>query len=385
MRRERRIRVDGKGRLEIVDPGFDSLELLQAIDPAFEVRKALLPGFVSAGLNRMRNTRTGLTPRELALLSNVQAWELHDRLMRADSSPHPATPGDNASLLDLKAMLAVRLLSACVLCARRCGVDRTMGELGACRLGSTALVAEHFIHIGEEPPINPSFVLNMVGCALRCRYCQQGQLLDPSRCSGDDMDGSLWNRVDMSGARSISFVGGNPDESLPAILGALRRAPRWELPLVWNNHSYCSREALALLEGVVDAYVPDFKYGNEACARDCSGVTDYPATALHSISRMVAQDVPVLVRILVLPGHVECCHLPSLNALASLECENLWVSIRDQYSPDWKVKATEPALSRRANAEEIAAVRDHAHRVGLRPVDPGTPCRPASTAVMEGT
>jgi putative pyruvate formate lyase activating enzyme len=235
-------------------------------------------------------------------------------------------------------------------------------------------VAEHFVHVAEEPPINPSYVFNLAGCGLRCRFCQQGALLDPDRVRGHPLGAALWPTMDLQGARSLSFVGGNPDESLYAILRFLETAPGdLALPVVWNSHGYGTAEGLALLDGVVDAYVPDFKYAGERCARRLSGAPGYPAVVRTTIAGMLRQGVPVIVRILVLPGHGECCHLPSLRALAehasSAPGGVLLVSVRGQYAPDWKITRRDGVLARRVRPGEVAMVRGAAHEVGLALVE----------------
>jgi putative pyruvate formate lyase activating enzyme len=232
------------------------------------------------------------------------------------------------------------------------------------------VVAEHFVHIAEEAPVNPSLLLNLAGCGLRCRFCQQGALLNPAQVIGEPLTPALWGALSTHGARSLSFVGGNPDESLDAILRFLAATPvDWRLPLVWNCHAYGTLETVALLEGVVDAYVPDFKYGTEACGRRLSGVRQYPATARAAVAAMLAQGVPVIVRILVLPGHFECCHAPVLDWLATLGGARLFVSVRGQYCPDWQITARDGALARRPRSEETEVVRARARRLGLSLLD----------------
>jgi putative pyruvate formate lyase activating enzyme len=287
----------------------------------------------------------------------------------SDSTKLPS--GDQATLLELKIEIAWRLLTNCTLCAHRCGVDRTAGKIGVCRLGVEGTVAEHFVHIGEEAPINPSLVLNLAGCGLRCRYCQQGAILDPARVNGARLDEFLWASLDTEGARSLSFVGGNPDESLYAILRFLASAPQdWALPVIWNSHAYATMETLTLLHGLVDAYVPDYKYGNNTCGLRLSSARDYSIVAVATIGAMLAQEVPVIVRILVLPGHLECCHVPTLEALAGLRDNGtLLISVRGQYCPDWRIGPRDGVLARRAMPGETETVRAKADTLGLVLVD----------------
>lgn len=363
-----RIRIGELGQLEIVDPGFTDLPLLLEIDPTYRIKKAPLPGFRHPRFQKSQSAGVRVGRRILKELTINELWELHAATMSwlyLDAAPSSLVPGE-ASLLQVKSELAWRLLGACSLCAHRCGVDRTVGRLGICRLGTTATVGRSFVHIAEEPPINPSLVLNLTGCGLRCRFCQQHELLDPRKARSERLSAELWQRIDATRARSLSFVGGNPDESLFAILQFIGAAPEsWALPVVWNNHAYSTPEVLALLDGVIDCYVPDFKYGAAACGERLSGAKDYPATAKAAVAMMVAQEVPVIVRHLVLPEHVACCSLPVLDALASLNCRYLFASVRDQYCPDWKITRRDGALSRRPNGAEIEAVFRHATSLGL--------------------
>ncbi len=247
-RRNLRLRVDDEGRLEVVDPGLDTVELLQAVDPGFRIRQAALGAFRQPRFLALRRRGSGLTTRELPERPEAALWEAHARAAATGRRP------GEASVLALKAALAERLLAPCRLCAQRCGVDRRQGERGRCALGTEARVAEHFVHIGEEAPINPSLVVSLAGCGLRCRFCQQWPLLQPRQAGGEPLAATLWSRLDTRGARSLSFIGGNPDESLPAILRFLEQAPAdWALPIVWHSHAYASPETLRLLAGVVDA------------------------------------------------------------------------------------------------------------------------------------
>jgi uncharacterized Fe-S radical SAM superfamily protein PflX len=235
-----RARADDSGNIEIVDPGFDSLPLIHAIDPEHSIRSEELPGFVRPRVLATRTAGTDILVPEIANLDGAVLWNLHRTMVARvrRRNMEPACEGE-ASLLDVKIELTRRALSRCSLCAHRCGIDRTRGEVGVCRLGTEATVAEHFVHIAEERFINPSLILSLAGCGLRCRFCQQGALLDPARVSGDALDASLWTKLDTAGARSLSFVGGNPDESLYAILKFLKAAPEdWDLPIAWNCHSY---------------------------------------------------------------------------------------------------------------------------------------------------
>lgn len=366
-RKKLRLRIDDTGRLEAVDPGFDCLSLLRSIDPGFQVRQAGLPGFSSPRFFGLREVGCLLPASCLSEEPEELLWNAHNTAMKLlrEKSRVPKGKGE-ASLLDLKVEVARRMLSECQLCGNRCKVDRLQGELGACLLNTEAVVAEHFVQIAEEPFINPSLMVHLLGCGLRCRFCQQFLFLDPLSMTGERLAPELWADLCVEEARSLTFVGGNPDESLYAILRFLLAAPLdWRLPVVWNCHAYATLETVSLLEGVVDAFVPDFKYGNAACGLRLSGVQDYPAAVRAAISAMLAQGVPVIARILVLPGHFDCCHSPVLDYLASMKSNHLYISIRGQYCPDWMITEEDGLLARRPTREEIDTVLDRARGMGF--------------------
>ena len=364
-----RIRVDERGALEVVDPGWDCLDLLRSCDPRFEPRSAPLEGFAKPRFLALRDAGCGYEQEEISGLSAPHLWEVHAAVLaRLHAGDALSAVAGEATVLDLKIELARRILSSCTLCAQRCGVNRLAGEVGICRLGLEAHVAEHFVHIGEEPSVNPSLLISLAGCGLRCRYCQQASILNPAKVCGESLEPSLWAALDARGARSLSFAGGTPDESIHAVLRFLVGAPSdWPLPIVWNCHGAATAETVALLDGVVDAWLPDYKYGNDTCGRQLSGIDGYADAASRAIQAMLRQNVPVIVRLLVLPGHLDCCHLPVLEDLASFSNGgDLWMSIRGQYCPDWRIGPRDGAMMRRPQPYEVAEVRGHAEALGLR-------------------
>jgi putative pyruvate formate lyase activating enzyme len=361
-----RIRVLDDGRLEVVDPTFSDLPLLQEIDPHFRVETAPLLNFTSPRFQRLRKIGCALTREELSCLGDDRLWNLHDERLTHDGTIAERN-SDEASLLDLKIELARRQLTSCNLCAHRCGVNRLNSEVGLCGLGPEAHIGECFPHIAEEPPINPSYLINLYGCGLRCRHCQQPHLLDTSCLIGDPLTPLLWKDVMDWPVRSLSFAGGNPDENLYGILKLLNSAPEtFMLPIVWNCHGYTTPCTLKLLEGLIDAFIPDLKHWDDKCGRKLSSAPGYGRVALAAIDQMLAQNVPVLVRILVLPGHIDCCHLPSLDALNQVKTENLFVSIRDQYCPAFLVSPNDGPLARRPGKKEVKAVCEYAFRLGAK-------------------
>ena len=169
--------------------------------------------------------------------------------------------------------------------------------------------------------------------------------------------------MNKKGARTLSFIGGNPDESLYAILQFLSDAPaQWALPVIWNCNGYATRETLSLLNGLIDAYIPDYKFGNPVCGDNLAGAPSYSETAFAAIKAMLGQGVPVIVRILVLPGHVDCCHIPILERMNAMgKRDRLIISIRHQYCPEGIIKEINGhSMNKRATADEARRVREHA-------------------------
>jgi len=368
-RKNLKLRVDDEGRLEIVDPGFDTLDLLRSINPDFQIQTAPLPSFASPRFLETRKQGCGLKLESMKALTDERLWDVHDQTLEDMPTRHMRKDPDEASLLDLKIELACRIMKSCHLCGRNCGVNRIAGERGKCGLGTNAVVLEHFVHIAEEPPINPSLNLFLAGCGLQCCFCQQRHLLTPSTITGDQLEPSLWKRLKKKDARSLSFIGGNPDESLLGILKFLSTAPkRWRLPIVWNCHAYATQETVKLLHGVVDAYVPDMKFGNPECGNELAGSNNYWDISKIAISSMVAQEVPVIVRILLLPGHFSCCHEPILKFLSGLaDSSYLLISIRDQYCPgDLTDKTIDNILSERTSPEENTLAVGYARQLNLK-------------------
>lgn len=354
-------RVLEDGRVEIVDPDIEMLPLLRTINPEFRIRRARLENFSKP---RLMSTKTHILPlnrHDISERSTAELWTIHDTALNNGSS---APAQGEVTLFDLKIELARRELKNCRLCGRGCGVDRLSGGRGYCGLSADAKVGECFVHIAEEAPINPSINVNLRGCGLKCRFCQKHDLLDPDG-PGHSLDFSLWKHLRSKAARSISFIGGNPDESVYAILRFLTDAPTgFGKPIVWNSNGYGSRTVYKLLSGIVDAYIPDMKFFGKTCSRELAGCDNYFETFTSGIEEMVEQDVPVFVRMLVLPGHMECCHLPLIEYLAKY-MRKVKLNVMGQYYPDYKVSQKETLLNQRPSHAELEHILSYVKRMRL--------------------
>jgi putative pyruvate formate lyase activating enzyme len=283
-------------------------------------------------------------------------------------------------------------LESCTLCARRCEVDRTQGEHGSCRSGTELTISNIFPHFGEEPPLRGrggSGTIFLANCNLRCVFCQNWELSHlgaGSRMREEEL-AHMMLHLQERGCHNINFV--TPTHFAPQLVRAVKLAA-WggvvghplntispgqglKIPLVWNCGGYESVDALKLLEGIVDIYMPDIKYGDQAAARRFSAAPDYFEVAKAAVSEMHRQvgDLViedgiavrgVLIRHLVLPNRLAGSE-KVLDFIARLSHES-YVNIMDQYYPCYKA-SDYPELSRRITQEEYDEVIELALDLGL--------------------
>ena len=253
----------------------------------------------------------------------------------------------------------------CKLCPRQCGVNREAGEAGFCGAPATALVAKTMLHQWEEPVLagnGGSGAIFFGGCTLGCKYCQN--IAISAKAVGKETDSAqlrlLMEDLIARGAENIDLV--TPTHYLPTIIPAL--TPRLSVPVVYNCGGYERVETLKTLEGLVDIYLPDLKYFDNALAMGLSGCGDYRQTATAAIREMVRQTGPVqwqgekitrgvIVRHLILPGHIENS-LKVLDWLGETFAPGeILVSLMRQYTPMGGLKAP---FDRRVTDEEYDAV-----------------------------
>jgi len=252
---------------------------------------------------------------------------------------------DGVSLLDLKSVIAQRMLTSCSLCERRCGANRTSGERGHCGVLESRVCCD-FLHLGEEPDLVPSYTIFFAGCTFNCVYCQNWDISTQPDTGVHVMPATLARKIELkhsktskgfssNNARNVNWVGGDPTSNLSYILDVLRLCDA-NIPQVWNSNMYLTEEAMKLLENVVDVYLTDYKYGNDACAIRLSNAKDYTRIVQrnHLIGRNHAE---MIVRHLVLPGHIECCTRPALTWIAE-NLGNVKVNVMGQYKPEHRAR-----------------------------------------------
>ena len=287
-----------------------------------------------------------------------------------------------------RARTASRHLEACDLCARRCGVNRKASVRGAvCRTGERARVHAAFAHFGEEACLSGwagSGTVFFSWCSLRCVFCQNWEISwegEGREVGPDELAGAML-ALQHAGCHNVNLV--SPSHVVAQVLEALVIAARegLRLPLVYNTGGYDGPEALALLDGVVDVYMPDMKYADPEISRRFSHVRDYPAVnraAVREMHRQVGDLVVdpdgvarrgLLVRHLVLPGGLAGTG-EVLAFLAKEISPDTWVNLMGQYRPCYRA-SEHRELARRPSAAELREARELARRVGLRRLDPGS-------------
>ncbi len=290
--------------------------------------------------------------------------------------------------LDERARIASRHLESCDLCARYCRVNRKEGIRGAvCRTGERARVDGAFPHFGEESCLSGwagSGTIFFAWCNLRCVYCQNWELSwgGAGREVGPEELAGTMRALQDAGCHNVNLV--SPSHVVAQVLAALPMAARAgvRLPLVYNTGGFDSPEALALLDGVVDVYMPDMKYADPQLARRYSHVRDYVSVnraAVREMHRQVGDLVidrdgiarrGLLVRHLVLPNRLSGTE-EVLRFLAEEISPDTYLNLMAQYRPCFKA-FEHGELARRPTPAELHEAREAAHRVGLRRLDPGS-------------
>jgi putative pyruvate formate lyase activating enzyme len=263
---------------------------------------------------------------------------------------------------------AYKLLGACRVCPRECGVNRLKDEkLGFCRSGLNPVIASVSPHHGEEPPISGrsgSGTIFFANCTMRCEYCQNYPISQMGngveRTTGELACQMTW--LQEQGCHNLNLV--TPTHYVPQILKALgiARERGFSLPIVYNTSGYDSVEMLTLLEGVVDIYMPDMRYADNAAAVRYSVAPSYVQinqAAVREMYRQVGNLVMdkdgiatrgLLVRHLVLPNKVSGTE-EVMKFLAKEISKDVYVSLMSQYFPAYR-SAESKQLSRRITEEE---------------------------------
>jgi len=256
-----------------------------------------------------------------------------------------------SALARKRAGFAYDALVDCDLCAHHCGVNRLAGEQGLCHAGYEARVFSAQVEVSDELELIPTFAIALSGCDLRCDFCitgasswnpRAGELLDTAVLAAK-AEGAL-----AAGARTIMILGGEPTVHLPTVLEIVAALPD-TAKLIWKTNAHGSAQARALLDGLFDVWLADYKFGNDACAQRLAKVPDYTKIVQDNLLWAV-QHSELIVRHLLMPGHVDCCWRRVAEWLG-MELPGVKVNLRSGFWPGWH-SARHPELRRTVSTSE---------------------------------
>lgn len=268
----------------------------------------------------------------------------------------------------------------CLLCPRKCGINRSTGQTGVCGVSAEIRVARAALHYWEEPCISGkkgSGAVFFSGCSLHCVFCQNREISDgkAGKVISKERLSDIFLELKAKGANNINLV--TPGQYIPDIVWAVSDARRrgMKLPIVYNTSGYEDAKELKLLDGIVDVYLPDFKYMDSALSAKYSRAKDYPSVAKQALSEMVRQQPRVviddatgliqrgvIVRQLLLPGHVNDAKA-ILKYLHDTYQNSIYISMMSQFTPI--ALKDYPEINRTVTRREYERLIDYAIKIGI--------------------
>lgn len=268
----------------------------------------------------------------------------------------------------------------CLLCPRKCGINRSTGQTGVCGVSSEIKVARAALHYWEEPCISGkrgSGAVFFSGCSLHCVFCQNREISDgkEGKVISKERLSDIFMELADKGANIINLV--TPGQYIPDIVWAVNDAKSrgMKLPIIYNTSGYENVTELKLLEGIVDVYLPDFKYMDSTLSARYSRAKDYPSIAKQALSEMVRQQPDVviddatgliqkgvIVRQLLLPGHVNDAKAV-LKYLYDTYHDHVYISMMSQFTPI--ALKDYPEINRTVTRREYERLVDYALEIGI--------------------
>lgn len=268
----------------------------------------------------------------------------------------------------------------CLLCPRKCGINRSTGQIGVCGVSSEIKVARAALHYWEEPCISGkkgSGAVFFSGCSLHCVFCQNREISDgkAGKVISKERLSDIFMELAVKGANNINLV--TPGQYIPDIVWAVNDAKSrgMKLPIIYNTSGYENVTELKLLEGIVDVYLPDFKYMDSTLSAMYSRAKDYPSVAKQALSEMVRQQPDVviddatgliqkgvIVRQLLLPGHVNDAKAV-LKYLYDTYHVHVYISMMSQFTPI--ALKDYPEINRTVTRREYERLVDYALKIGI--------------------
>lgn len=268
----------------------------------------------------------------------------------------------------------------CLLCPRKCGINRSTGQTGVCGVSSEIKVARAALYYWEEPCISGkkgSGAVFFSGCSLHCVFCQNREISDgkAGKVISKERLSDIFMELAVKGANNINLV--TPGQYIPDIVWAVNDAKSrgMKLPIIYNTSGYENVTELKLLEGIVDVYLPDFKYMDSTLSARYSRAKDYPSVAKQALSEMVRQQPDVviddatgliqkgvIVRQLLLPGHVNDAKAV-LKYLYDTYHDHVYISMMSQFTPI--ALKDYPEINRTVTRREYERLVDYALKIGI--------------------
>lgn len=268
----------------------------------------------------------------------------------------------------------------CLLCPKKCGINRSTGQTGVCGVSSEIKVARAALHYWEEPCISGkrgSGAVFFSGCSLHCVFCQNREISDgkAGKVISKERLSDIFMELADKGANNINLV--TPGQYIPDIVWAVNDAKSrgMKLPIIYNTSGYENVTELKLLEGIVDVYLPDFKYMDSTLSARYSRAKDYPSVAKQALSEMVRQQPDVviddatgliqkgvIVRQLLLPGHVNDAKAV-LKYLYDTYHDHVYISMMSQFTPI--ALKDYPEINRTVTRREYERLVDYALEIGI--------------------
>ena len=261
---------------------------------------------------------------------------------------------------------AVAALASCDICHHRCAVNRQAGPAGRCGAGPEPRVFSSQVEVGDEMEIVPAYAIALSGCNMRCAFCITGdESWHPQRgrWHGAAAIAERAAAAIKSGrSNSLLLLGGEPTIHLPWLLELVAAMPD-NSRLVLKTNGLSTASARSLLAGLFDVWIVDFKFGNDTCAKTLSQTPGYTAAVCDTLL-WAAGDTDLIIRHLLMPGHVECCWRPVAEWIACY-LPTAKVSLRSGYWPSWRATEHTP-LDRPLDSRELSAAEEIARIYNLR-------------------
>jgi putative pyruvate formate lyase activating enzyme len=242
-------------------------------------------------------------------------------------------PPEKNSRARERAAVAWAMLAECHFCAHDCGVNRLAGEHGLCHAGAKPRFFSAQVEVSDELELIPTFAIALSGCDLRCDFCITGTDSWNAKAGSSFDAAEMAERAERAldnGARTIMVLGGEPTIHLPAALELVAALPD-SARLVWKTNAHGSAHARELLDGMFDVWLADFKFGNDTCAQRLAKISNYLGVVQENLL-WANEHSELIVRHLLMPGHIDCCWKPVTEWLAE-NLPGVKVNLRSGFWP----------------------------------------------------